>query len=77
MAAKLGLPWHPDLVNGTDEAARKYQLALGRAYFNEGLARTGNVRDALHYYHGGPNRHLWGPKTHRYADEVLARVGAH
>lgn len=76
MAGKLGVPWRPDLVSGTSEAARQYQLALGRAYFDEGLARTGNIRDALRYYHGGPNRSIWGPKTNRYADEVLARAGA-
>ncbi len=74
MAGKLGVPWRPELLSRTDEAARRYQLGLGRAYFDEGLAKTGNIRDALRYYHGGPNRAIWGPKTNRYADEVLARV---
>jgi soluble lytic murein transglycosylase-like protein len=75
MAGKLGLPWRPDLLSGSSAEASQYQRRLGRAYFDQGLEETGNVRDALHYYHGGPNRRLWGPKTRRYADEVLARVG--
>lgn len=76
MAGKIGAPWRPDLLGDTSEAGRQYQAALGRAYFDEGLQRTGNMRDALRYYHGGPNRRLWGPKTNAYADAVLARVGA-
>lgn len=76
MAGRLGVDWRPDLLRGTSREAKNYQLQLGRAYFNQGLAETGNVRDALHYYHGGPDRRLWGPKTRRYASEVLARVGA-
>lgn len=75
MAAKLGVPWRPDLLSDTSPAGMQYQRALGRAYFDEGLAKTGNVRDALRYYHGGPNRDMWGPKTNAYADEVLARAG--
>jgi soluble lytic murein transglycosylase-like protein len=75
MAAKLGLPWQPDLLTGTNPAAADYQTKVSRAYFDEGLAKTGNVRDALHYYHGGPNRRQWGPKTQAYADAVLGRLG--
>ncbi len=75
MAAKLGLPWRPDMLSGKSEAAKQYQLRLGRAYLDQGFAETGNVRDALHYYHGGPDRSIWGPKTKRYASEVLARLG--
>jgi soluble lytic murein transglycosylase-like protein len=75
MARRLQMPWRPDLLTGKTPEAADYQLALGKAYFNEGLERTGNVRDALHYYHGGPNRKLWGSKTRAYADAVLSRVG--
>lgn len=75
MASKLGVAWRPELLRGASREAEEYQLRLGRAYFDEGLKVTGNIRDALHYYHGGPDRRLWGPKTRRYADEVLARVG--
>jgi soluble lytic murein transglycosylase len=74
MAGKLGLPWRPDLLSGKDEASAAYQARLGAAYLQEGLQRTGNVRDALRYYHGGPNRALWGPKTNAYADQVLSRL---
>lgn len=75
MAGKLGLPFRPDLLEGSTPEAAQYQQALGRAYYQEGLAKTGNVRDALRYYHGGPNRAMWGPKTNAYADAVLSRVG--
>jgi soluble lytic murein transglycosylase-like protein len=51
-----------------------YQRALGEAYLAEGLDRTGNQRDALRYYHGGPNRRQWGPKTNAYADAILGRM---
>jgi len=75
MAERIGVEWKPELLRGTSRAAKEYQLRLGRAYFEQGLRETGNVRDALHYYHGGPDRRLWGPKTRRYANDVLARVG--
>lgn len=74
MAGKLGLPFREDLLRGNSDVAAQYQRALGRAYFEQGYATTGNPRDALHYYHGGPDRKQWGPKTRRYADEVLARL---
>lgn len=71
MAGKLGLPWNPSLLTGTGPEAADYQKRLSRAYLQEGLAKTGNLRDALRYYHGGPNRRLWGPKTNAYADAIL------
>jgi len=75
-AERNGIPWRPELMRGTSPEAAEYQRRLGRLYFEEGLRETGNVRDALRYYHGGPNRDLWGPRTNRYAEEVLARAGA-
>lgn len=75
MARKLGLPWRPDMLRSNEPQALQYQQQLGRAYFEEGLAKTGNIRDALHYYHGGPDRRQWGPKTHAYANAVLGRIG--
>lgn len=75
VAKKLGVPWRPDLMTGTSKAAAAYQRALGQAYLEEGYGATGNIRDALHYYHGGPNRRLWGPKTRGYADKVISRLG--
>ena len=77
MAAKNGLPWRPDLMTGTTQEAAQYQARLGAAYLHEGLRKTGNVRDALRFYHGGPNRALWGPKTNAYADSILSSFGGY
>lgn len=76
VAKKLGVPWRPDLMSGKSEAAGKYQAAIGQGYLEEALNKTGNVSDALKYYHGGPNRRLWGRKTNAYADNILRRLGA-
>lgn len=76
MAGKLKLPWRPELLTAATPEGADYQKRLGEAYFNEGLARTGNLRDAARYYHGGPNRKLWGPKTNRYADSFMRRIGS-
>lgn len=73
IARNLGIPYREDLLTGTTPEAAAYQDTLGRAYLEEGFRNTGNARDALMYYHGGPDRSLWGPKTNAYADEVLAR----
>jgi soluble lytic murein transglycosylase len=75
MAQKLGLPFRPDLLRSNKPEGLQYQRKLGEAYLSEGLATTGNLRDALHYYHGGPDRRQWGPKTRAYANAVLAHLG--
>lgn len=75
MAAKLDMPWRPDLMRAKFAEAARYQNALGQAYFEEGLAKTGNYFDAARYYHGGPNRKNWGPKTNDYAADFVARLG--
>jgi soluble lytic murein transglycosylase-like protein len=75
MARKMGLPWRPDLLQSNDPSALDYQHRLGAAYLQEGFQKTGNVRDALRYYHGGPDRSMWGPKTNAYADAILSRLG--
>lgn len=75
IAKKLGVPWRPDLMSGKSDAAAKYQQAIGQAYLDEALDKTGNVSDALKYYHGGPNRRIWGPKTNAYANGILRRLG--
>jgi hypothetical protein len=74
MANRLGVPWRPELMRGTSQEAADYQRQLGQAYFEQGLRETGNLRDAFMYYHGGPDRSLWGPRTNRYADQLMARV---
>jgi len=76
VARKLGVAWRPDLMSGNSPAAAQYQAAIGQGYLEEALSKTGNVRDALKYYHGGPNRRLWGSKTNAYADSVLRKMGA-
>ena len=74
-AKKLGIAWRPDLMRGTSDEAGAYQLKIGRAYFEEGLKKyDGDLRRALMYYHGGPDQRKWGPKTHAYASEVMARA---
>lgn len=75
LAKRLGVPYRADLMSGTSEAARQYQSAIGQAYLDEALDKTGNVTDALKYYHGGPNRRIWGPKTNAYANGILRRLG--
>lgn len=72
VSQRLNLPYREDLLRGTSPEAIQYQDRLGLAYLQEGFERTGNARDALMYYHGGPDRRLWGPKTNAYADNVLA-----
>lgn len=74
MADKLGIPYRPDLMTSKDKRAGPYQTQIGTAYLQQGFDKTGNLRDALRYYHGGPSRKMWGPKTNRYADEVMARL---
>lgn len=76
MAAKLGVPYREELLTGTSPEAAQYQLKLGRAYFDEGLAKSGgDLRAAAMYYHGGPDTRIHGVKTNAYADQVLARAG--
>ena len=76
MAAKLGIPWRPELMTGKTPEAAQYQKTIGRAYFDEGLEKSGgDPRAALMYYHGGPDKRLHGPKTRAYANQVLSRAG--
>lgn len=75
MAQKVGVPWRPELMTGTGPEAAEYQQTLGRAYLAEGLEKHGgDQRQALMYYHGGPDKRIWGPKTRKYADDVLGRL---
>lgn len=74
VAQSLGVPYREDLLTSATPEGAAYQKVLGSGYLQEGLKKTGNMRDALRYYHGGPNRDLWGPKTNAYADSVLSRM---
>jgi len=73
---KLGVPFQPLLMLSNAPEALAYQRQLGEAYLREGFEKTGNLRDALHYYHGGPDRRQWGPKTRAYANSVLRLIGS-
>lgn len=75
MADRLGVPFRPELLQSKTPEAIDYQQNLGRAYLQQGIEQTGNLKDGLHYYHGGPDRHQWGPKTAAYADSVMGAVG--
>lgn len=75
MASKLGLAFRPDMLRSNDRTALAYQRQLAKAYLQQGYSATGNLTDALRYYHGGPNRSMWGPLTDAYAQNVLARLG--
>ena len=75
LAARLGMPWRPDLMAGASAEARQYQDAITHAAAQEAWqASGGDPRTAAMYYHGGSDRRLWGPKTQRYAAEVLGRM---
>jgi len=73
-AQKLGMPWRPELMTASTPEAADYQRALGQGYLQEGIDKTGSVEDGLRYYHGGPDRKQWGPKTEAYAQQVSSRM---
>lgn len=75
LAARIGLPYRPGMMAGNSPEARQYQDAITEAAAKEAWqAGGGDVRKAAMYYHGGSDHGKWGAKTHRYADEVLARL---
>lgn len=72
MARRIGIPWRPDLMVGKSDEAANYQLMIGREYFKEAWKATGgDPRAAAMYYHGGPDRSIWGPKTRRHGDKLI------
>ncbi len=75
LAAKLGVPWRPDLMTATSKDAVDYQDAIGGAAIQDSLSYSGGDPETLfkHYY-GGPDRKIWGPKTRKYAGEMLDRL---
>lgn len=76
MAEKLGVAWVPELMTAATPEAAAYQEKLGRAYFDEGMAKYGgDPAKALAYYHGGPDERIWGPKTRAHVSAVLAKAG--
>ncbi len=75
VAKNLGIAYQPELMTGKTAEAASYQRKIGEAYLREGLEKTGNLRDAFRYYHGGPDRSQWGAKTNAYANSLMSRVG--
>ena len=76
IAGKLGLPFRPDLLTGTSPAARSYQDKLTHAATQEAWQYGGgDPRKASAYYFAGPNKKGWGPKTSKYQQDILRRMG--
>lgn len=77
LAGRLGLPYRPDLLGGTDPSARTYQDQITDAAAKEAWqASGGDPAKAAMYYFGGSNRSKWGPKTRRYSSDILTRLGS-
>ena len=77
LAARVGLPWRPELMAATHPEARQYQDRITDAAVREAWNAGGggkDLRTAAMYYHGGSNRTGWGPKTQTYARQVLGRL---
>jgi hypothetical protein len=76
LAKRLGLPYRPDLLAGKDKAAQDYQIALTNEATREAWDYgDGDIRSAAAYYHAGPNKKGWGPKTAKYQNDILRRLG--
>jgi hypothetical protein len=77
LAKRLGLPWRPDMMRGSDPASKRYQDAIGGAAIAEAIdASGGDPRTLAMYYYGGSDRSKWGPRTRKYGDEMVQRFGA-
>lgn len=53
----------------------RQNVRCGVRYLRQSLDRHGDAGLAALEFHGGPNRRLWGPRTQRYRQMVLARMG--
>lgn len=76
LAARMGLPYSPELLAGNHPAARAYQDKLTDAATREAWsAGHGDPRVAAQYYFAGPDRSGWKAKTRRYGDDIIRRMG--
>lgn len=76
IAKRLGLPYRPELLAGTDEASRKYQDTLTSEAVREAFEYgKGDPQLAAQYYFAGPNKKGWGPKTQKYGMDIMRRLG--
>lgn len=76
VARNLGIAWRPDLMTGKSGEAAAYQRRIGAGYLTEAQRNTDSLAEALMYYHGGPNRKLWGAKTRSYSASIMRKMGA-
>jgi hypothetical protein len=65
-AASLGVDPH-DVPQAIDGAGRLWAQNL--------KASNGDIDRAAMMYHGGPDTHQWGPKTHAYPAKLAAALG--
>lgn len=76
VAKQIGVPWRPELMRDKSPEGAAYQELIGTAYAREAWeAAGGDPRVAAMYYHGGPNRAIWGPKTRAHGDAVVRKMG--
>lgn len=76
LAARIGLPYRPDLMRGTSAEARRYQDAITEAAVREAWDYgNGDPRRAAMYYFGGSDQSKWGRKTQRYGSDIIRRMG--
>jgi hypothetical protein len=76
IAKRIGLPYRPELLAGTDEASREYQDALTAEATKEAFAYgKGDPQLAAQYYFAGPNKKGHGPKTQKYGMDIMRRLG--
>lgn len=77
LAKRAGLPYRADLLSGTSPEAQQYQNTLTEAATREAWTfGGGDARKAAQYYFGGSNQKVWGPKTRKYGDDVVRRMGS-
>jgi len=78
LAARIGLPYRPDLMAGTGSEERAYQDQITDAAVREAWKAGGagkDLRTSAHYYFAGSDRSGWGPKTRQYGNDILQRLG--
>lgn len=77
LAARIGVPYRPDLMAGNHPEARQYQDAITHQAVLEAWNAGGGGKDvvtAAKYYFAGSDRGKWGPKTARYANDIISRL---
>lgn len=75
LAKRLGLEWRPDAMRHDTPEDKAYQDKIGDAAIQDAIDHgNGDPRTVFSYYYSGSaDPKKWGPKTRKYADEMLAR----